>query len=118
MPSKDIPKFFRALQAIPTGHDAETTQSAKALSFIVLTAVRAKEGVQARWREIDVQQMIWTVPGETMKGKGRGREHAIPLTCAMLEIIGTPGAPADYIFPGEADGHVGEKSPMHTLRAL
>jgi integrase len=120
MPAADVPKFFRDLQTIPTGQpgDPTITPSARALSFIVLTAVRANEAVGAKWNEIDIKQMIWTVPGSRMKGKGKGRPHAVPLTLEMLQIIGEPGAPDDYIFPGDADGHVGEKSPMHTLRAL
>jgi integrase len=120
MPAKDIPKFFRDLQTIPTGQpgDPVVTPSARALSFIVLTAVRAQEAVGAQWKEVDVKQMVWTVPGFRMKGKGQGKPHAVPLTPAMLEITGEPGAPDDYIFPGDADGHVGEKSPMHTLRTL
>jgi integrase len=111
MPSQDVPAFFRDLQAIDT-------PAARALSFIVLTAVRAQEAVGAKWGEIDVEQMVWTLPGSRMKGKGRGREHAVPLTSQMLAIIGRPGASDDHIFPGDADGHVGEKSPIRTLRPL
>ena len=120
MPAKDVPKFFHDLQTIPTGQpsDPVVTPSARALSFIVLTAARAQEAVGAKWNEIDVEQMVWTVPGSRMKGKGQGRPHAVPLTTEMLRIIGEPGAPEDYNFPGDADGHVGEKSPMHTLRTL
>jgi integrase len=118
MPSADVPKFFRDLQTIPTGQGGDITPSARALSFIVLTAVRAKEAVGAKWNEIDIENMVWTVPGSRMKSKGQGRPHAVPLTSQMLKVIGEPGAPDDYIFPGDADGHVGEKSPMHTLRTL
>jgi integrase len=120
MPAADLPKFFHDLQTIPTGQpgDLTITPSARALSFIVLTAVRANEAVGAKWNEIDIEQMVWTVPGPRMKGKGQGRPHAVPLTSQMLSIIGEPGAPDDYIFPGDADGHVGEKSPMHTLQKL
>jgi integrase len=111
MPAADVPGFFRDLQAIDT-------PAARALSFIILTGVRANEAVGAKWGEIDVEQMVFTVPGSRMKGKGQGREHAVPLTSQMLAIIGQPGAPDDYIFPGDADGHVGEKSPIRTLRPL
>jgi integrase len=118
MPAKDVPKLFRDLQTIPTGQSGDITPSARSLSFIVLTALRAKETVGAKWKEIDLEQMIWTVPGSRMKGKAKGRPHAVPLTAQMLKVIGEPGAPDDYIFPGDADGHVGEKSPLHTLRLL
>lgn len=120
MPSADVPKFYRDLQTIPTGQpgDPTITPTARALSFIVLTAVRAQEAVGAKWGEIDIKEMVWTVPGSRMKGKGKGRPHAVPLTPEMLSVIGEPGLPDDYIFSGDADGHVGEKSPMHTLRTL
>jgi len=111
MPSAHVPKFFHDLQTIET-------PTARALSFIVLTAVRAQEAVGAKWNEINVEQMVFTVPGSRMKGNGKGRPHAVPLTQEMLRVIGEPGTPEDYIFPGDADGHVGEKSPMHTLRTL
>jgi integrase len=111
MPAKDVPKFFHDLQTVET-------PAARALSFIVLTAVRAQEAVGAKWGEIDTKDMVWTVPGSRMKGQGQGRPHAVPLTPQMLGIIGVPGAPDDYIFPGDADGHVGEKSPIRTLRPL
>jgi integrase len=109
MPSECVPAFFRDLQGIDT-------PTARALSFIVLTAVRAKEAVSARWCDIDLANKVWTVPGTSMKGKGKGHPHAVPLTDAMLAIIGEPTG--EFIFPGEHNGHVGPKNPLHTLRMV
>jgi integrase len=109
MPSKYVPKFFADLQTIKT-------PTARALSFILLTAVRAKEAVSARTADINFEEKVWNVPGRMMKGKGKGQPHAVPLTEAMLAIIGKPEG--EFIFPGDHDGHVGPKNPLHTLRMV
>lgn len=109
MPSADVPKFFADLQTIKT-------PTARALSFILLTAVRAKEAVSAKWCDIDLERKVWTAPGTSMKGKGKGHPHAVPLTDAMLAIIGKPEG--EFVFPGEHKGHVGPKNPLHTLRMV
>jgi integrase len=109
MPSADVPTFFRDLQAIDT-------PTARALSFILLTAVRAKEAVSARWCDIDLAAKVWNVPGQFMKGRGKGHPHAVPLTLQMLDIIGQPSG--EFVFPGEHNGHVGPKNPLHTLRMV
>lgn len=109
MPSRYVPKFYADLQTIKT-------PTARALSFILLTAVRAKEGVSARTCDIDFVNKVWNVPGQLMKGKGKGQPHAVPLTDAMLDIIGKPDG--EFVFPGDHDGHVGPKNPLHTLRMV
>jgi integrase len=111
MPYAAVPKFFADLQAIKT-------PTARALSFIVFTGLRASEVVGAQWKEIDTKEMVWTVPGPRMKGKGKGKPHSVPLTSAMLEVIGKPGAPDDFIFLGQHKGHVGPKNPLHTMRMI
>ncbi|MCY4628510.1 MAG: site-specific integrase [Acidobacteria bacterium] len=55
------------------------------LRFLILTATRSGEARRACWSEIDVDNRIWTLPGERMKA---GREHRVPLcpqTVAILE---------------------------------
>lgn len=74
----------------------------RALEFIVLTAARAGEALNATWGEVDLTTMIWTIPAKRMKG---GREHRVPLSPRASEILKTmrPGKPGHLIFPARAD---------------
>jgi len=58
--------------------------SARALEFVVLTAVRSGEARGARWAEIDLSDAIWTVPGGRTKA---GREHRVPLSKPAIELL-------------------------------
>jgi integrase len=111
MPAADVPKFFADLQTIKT-------PTARVLSFILLTAVRANEACAARWCDFDLEAKVWTAPGTAMKGKGEGHPHAVPLTDAMLAIIGKPEPGREFVFPGSHKGRVGPKNPLHTLRMV
>ncbi len=65
------------------------------------TMVRPGEAARARWQEIDFENNVWTVPSETMKMK---REHMVPLTEPMLEIldrIKSLSGHREFIFPAD-----------------
>jgi integrase len=40
--------------------------------------------VGARWDEIDLDEGVWVVPPERMKGR---REHRVPLSPQVLELL-------------------------------
>ena len=63
---------------------AQKTVAALALRFLVLTAARSGEVRGACWGEINLDQAVWTIPAERMKG---GREHCIPLSDAALDVL-------------------------------
>jgi integrase len=92
MPADDVPAFFASL-----GDDVES----RALKFVILTAVRRKEALGAKWREFDFENRVWTVPAERMKMK---REHAVPLTDAMIAAIGPRGDGDTFVFPSPRTG--------------
>jgi integrase len=92
MAAKDLPAFM----ATP-GDDVES----RALKFVILTGVRRKEALGARWREFDLGNRTWIVPGERMKMR---RDHAIPLTDAMIACLGPPGADDAFVFPSKRTG--------------
>lgn len=70
-----------------------------ALQFLILTASRTGEVLNARWSEVDLDAKIWTIPASRMKA---GVEHRVPLSdgavAVLREITRVPGTP--YIFPG------------------
>lgn len=78
---------------------AHNSMSAKALEFLILTATRSNETIEAKWTEIDLEAKLWTIPKARMKAK---KEHEIPLSDAAVSllkslprIVGNP-----YVFPG------------------
>jgi integrase len=84
----------------------ESGLGARALEFAILTAARTGEALGARWDEIDLQEAVWTVPGERMKA---GREHRVPLSEAALAVLRTvlplrDAKAGDWVFPGAKAG--------------
>ena len=96
MPYTEAPAFMTDLSQ-------NGSVSAMALQFLILTATRTSETLQAQWTEIDLETAVWTLPATRMKTK---REHRVPLSNAamiILEIVprinGNP-----YVFPGARNG--------------
>ncbi|MCU7931377.1 MAG: integrase arm-type DNA-binding domain-containing protein [Candidatus Thiodiazotropha sp. (ex Codakia rugifera)] len=58
--------------------------SALALRFLILTATRTSEVLQAKWSEIDLEAAVWTIPAERMKAR---REHRVPLSDEAMTIL-------------------------------
>jgi integrase len=58
--------------------------AARALEFTILTASRTSEVTEAVWSEIDLDNRLWVVPAERMKG---GKEHKVPLSDRALELL-------------------------------
>jgi integrase len=75
--------------------------AARALEFTILTAARTGEVIGARWREINLAERVWIVPGERMKA---GKEHRVSLSDRALAILGEAGAPDDFVFQGGKPG--------------
>jgi integrase len=74
--------------------------AALALRFVILTAARTGEARGMRWREVDLDGKVWTVPGERMKA---GKTHRVPLSPSALAVLETvrplaKGA-GDLVFP-------------------
>jgi integrase len=75
------------------------------LSFIVLTASRIGEVIGDEdgkdaldWREIDMDQKMWTVPASRMKNK---KPHLVPLSTAALAILEARGPKSEgRVFNG------------------
>ncbi|HET9395840.1 MAG TPA: site-specific integrase, partial [Nitrospiraceae bacterium] len=92
----ELPAFMAKLR----GRDSVT---ARALEFTILCAARTSEVLGCRFDEIDLQQCIWTVPGERMKG---GHEHRMPLSHRAAAIVREMAAVriSDFVFPGGRRG--------------
>jgi integrase len=95
MPYREVPDFLARLSGLEG-------MSARALEFLILTAARTGEVLGMRWAEIDLERKVWTVPPQRMKA---GREHRVPLTERVLDLLGRIERQADgYVFPGARRG--------------
>ena len=80
--------------------------------FLVLTGARTAEVRNAVWSEFDLDKRIRTIPAAKMKMK---RNHTVPLTDRMLEILDEAGTLTDregLVFPNERERKKGVLKPM------
>ena len=97
LPYPEVPAFLDALRR------SDASELVKlGLELTILCATRTSETLRAKWSEIDVQTVTWTIPGARMKG---GVDHRIPLSSRCVEILTHAQALANgsqYVFPGRA----------------
>lgn len=72
--------------------------SAKAIQFLILTAVRSGSVRMADWDEIDFGEKLWTIPPEHTKSN---KEHRVPLAPAAIALLTSlpKRASSTKIFP-------------------
>ena len=76
LPFQQISEFMRELRT-------KSGFSALALEFLILTATRTSEVLNAKWDEFDMENRVWTIPAERMKA---GKAHRVPLNSRAVEI--------------------------------
>jgi integrase len=97
LPYAEVPAFMTALKE----RDSVGTQ---AFQFLILTATRTSETVNAKWSEIDLENGVWRIPPERMKAR---QEHRVPLSKPARSILKSMLAQrgsADWVFPGAKPG--------------
>ncbi|MCA8892647.1 MAG: tyrosine-type recombinase/integrase [Hyphomonas sp.] len=92
IPFEDIPAFFERLRDRPL-------MSARVVEFVLLTGARVSEACKAKWSEFDLDNRVWKLSADRMKG---GREHRVPLSDAAMAILKSlhDARISDYVFPG------------------
>jgi integrase len=92
------PKELGALLRAIEGYSGQPT-TRLALELSALLFVRPGEMRLARWKEIDFEKAVWTVPAATMKMK---RPHRVPLSRQAIvifrELHGMTGR-GEYVLP-------------------
>ena len=116
MASSQLVKFMSDLSQ----YDGEV-RTPLALHFIVLTFVRTKELIEARWREfeaLDGADPLWRIPPERMKMK---TEHLVPLApqavALLRELRSLPGYESSpYLFPSASrQGHMSNNTMLYAM---
>jgi integrase len=75
-----------------------------ALEFLILSACRTTEVLEAHWSEINLDKRLWVIPAERMKAS---KPHEVPLTDRMIEILEVAGSiklDNGLIFPSQING--------------
>lgn len=81
-----------------------------AMRFLLLTLARREEVANARWRDIDFRNGVWTKP-EVKDTKGEGRSQRLPLSDAALDLLkALPGCSkgdcSAFVFPNRDGGKI------------
>ncbi len=111
MPFTEVPTFMEELSR-------NGSVSALALQFLILTATRTNEVLQAQWSEIEMETAIWTIPASRMKAK---QEHRVPLPdVAMAVLEALPHIEGNsYVFPGARHGRpLSNMSLLQLMRGM
>ncbi len=108
LPFADVPPFITELHS-------RDGAAARALEFAILVAARSGEVIGARWSEFDLNNGIWVVPAERMKG---GRQHRVSLGSQALAIIKNTASVGEFIFCNQSDRPLSEKALYKALRRM
>lgn len=91
------------------------------LEWQLLTMVRPNEAAGTMWEEIDLENAIWIIPKERMKGKKRS--HTVPLSkqaMNILKIMQPITGHCDFVFPknGDLSAHMSSETINKALRKM
>ena len=82
-----------------------------ALEFLILTATRTSEVINAHWDEIDLKEKVWVIPAIRMKA---AKEHAVPLSESAIKVLKkVKGLHGKWVFPNDK-----KKNPISNMAML
>lgn len=77
----EIPELLEAMERNEACLRLETRH---AMKLLMLTFVRTKELIEAKWDEFDLENAQWVIPAERMKMR---KEHIVPLSKQAVNIL-------------------------------
>lgn len=92
--AKEIPTFFEAADRYPGRNSTKL-----AIRLLMLTFVRKRELIDAKWDEIDLRGRQWVIPAERMK---MAKPHIVPLSDQAVECfekLKPLAFGSEYVFP-------------------
>lgn len=91
------------------GVDAMSADMALAIKFLISTGQRVEEVLGASWAEFDQEELMWTIPAERRKNKGKNKSkepHLVPITdfhIRLLNEIKQYSGNSKLLFPHHLD---------------
>jgi integrase len=94
-----------------------TSVSARAIEFLILTGVRSGSVRLATWSEIDLDQRLWVIPAAHTK---RRVEHRVPLQPQAIKLLqALPRiAGTDIIFPNTRGKSLSDMALSQLMRGM
>jgi len=91
--------------------------SAKALEFLILTAVRSGSVRMATWGEIDLEEKLWTIPAAHTKTK---EEHRVPLQPQAIKLLKSLSrmVGTDLVFPSPTGKALSDMALSQLMRGM
>jgi integrase len=111
LPHDQLPLFMKTLADAPG-------MGARALEVCILCATRTTETLKATWQEIDLDNELWVIPANRMKGR---KEHKIPLSKEAVAILARmrEARISEYVFPNLSNGkHLSQAGMSSVLKRL
>ena len=108
LPYHDVPGFTRELHK-------RGGQSHMAILFCLLTGTRSGETRSARWREIDFEKRLWTIPKERTKA---GRAHTVPLADQAIELLRSLGHHCEIVIPSPRNRALSDSTLSKAMRTM
>jgi integrase len=108
LPYKSVPMLMSKLAK----HQGVT---AKALMFLILSAARLGEAVNATWDEIDFDENLWVVPASRMKARREWRQPLAPQIIELLKNLPTE-LNNKYLFIGREGTKLSQDALRQVLR--
>jgi integrase len=92
---------------------------ARCLAFIILTVARAGAARQAKWRNIDLERRIWSVPIFDLKdSKHRTAPFVVPLSPSAVDLIKALPKRGAFLFPNAANHPIDDQAIVHAIRRM
>ncbi len=118
---EEVGALMRAIEGYGGSHIVRCALKLHGLSFL-----RSSELRQAKWDEIDLDNALWVIPAERMKGKkGYKVEHHVPLSRQAVKVLRdlhplTGHNRSGLVFPGQRshDRPISENTINSALRRL
>ncbi len=112
MRHQDLPDFMKLLTV-------RDTVPARAVEFQILTVARPTEVQFAEWSEFNLEEGIWTIPGEKVKNRNPNEAHTVPLIPRAIEILKSNPRSGRYVFPGyRGKDQISENALNNTVKAI
>lgn len=110
MPYSDVSNFIALLRA-------QDNTASLALEFLILTASRTNEVIDATFDEFDLDKAVWVIPAARMKAK---REHRVPLSTRAIQIVRQMEAVRqnDHVFPGQRGKGLSNMAFLQLLKRM